>query len=124
MAGLSNKLMPITKTVGQQGMGEKAGPAEKANGGRAPKRRRCVETLDAQAFFEDEVYTQEPNSKNDLCRDARWACFAGEQRGKHHEGCCAESHERISPEPSQALAPLALKMNGCSQQQSSQKVQR
>jgi hypothetical protein len=124
MAGLSNKLMPITKTVGQQGMGEKAGPAEKANGGRAPKRRRCVETLDAQAFFEDEVYTQEPNSKNDLCRDARWACFAGEQRGKHHEGGRTESDERIGSEPGQALAPLALKANGCSEQQPNHKVER
>jgi len=45
-------------------------------------------------------------------------------RGKHHEGGRTERDERIGPEPGQALAPLALKANGCSEQQPNHKVER
>ena len=74
--------------------------------------------------LKDEARAQEPNAGNDLGRDARWAYLAGEQRAKHHEGGRTERDERIGPEPGQALAPLALKANGCSEQQPNHKVER
>jgi hypothetical protein len=81
-------------------MARLAGTAcENADSCRAPECGRGVEAAHAQPFAEDQSGTEETDSRDDLGRDAGWACISRHECRENHECRCAQGDQRIGAQP-------------------------
>ena len=89
-------------------LGRKAAAGERADGGRAPQRRRRVEPTDVGPVLQDHAGAEKADAGDDVGDDARRAVGAEQAKTEVRERGRSERDEHVGPQARRPLPPLAL----------------